>query len=160
MNSIAISMVRANKGTVVVRVVKGRLRLVWTFGGERRFFSLGLSDTKPNQAITELKAKQIERDIAHDLFDPSLKKYRPDYQKGNAASAITIFQRYTDYKTKTLRRRSLEKYHQTLKQLEKFYGTDAITEAPNLSGVVIEAVGAPHVEATHQPAEVGLGLGH
>ncbi|MEL6398960.1 MAG: DUF3596 domain-containing protein [Cyanobacteria bacterium J06626_4] len=48
-------MAKSRKGTVVVRVVKGRLRLVWSFCGQRYFFTLGLTDTKANRAIATLK---------------------------------------------------------------------------------------------------------
>ncbi len=83
-------MGKASKGTVVVRSVKGCLRLVWSFAGERYFFTLGLTDTKANRTIADLKAKQIERDIANDLFDPTLEKYRAAYQKGAQKGAVTI----------------------------------------------------------------------
>ncbi|MGD1942340.1 MAG: Arm DNA-binding domain-containing protein [Leptolyngbyaceae cyanobacterium] len=62
-------MPKSKKGTVVVRVVTDRLRLIWSFCGQRYFFTLGLTDTKANRAIAALKATKIQRDIASDLFN-------------------------------------------------------------------------------------------
>lgn len=85
---------KMQKGAVVVRSIKGRLRLVWTFCGKRYFFALELSDTRANRAIAELKAKQIERDIVNDLFDPTLEKYRAAYQRrGVGMSAVEVFEK-------------------------------------------------------------------
>lgn len=121
---------KAQRGAVVIRVVKGRLRLVWSFGGQRYFFSLELTDTKANRAIAEMKARQIERDIANDLFDPTLEKYRAVYQKRTQGfSATEIFGKYMDYKAKTLRKRSLEKYQHTLTYLQQYFKSDGVTEA-------------------------------
>ena len=62
--SLEISITKSRKGTVVVRVMKGRIRLVWSFCGQQYFFTLGLTDTKANRAIATLKTAWIERDMA------------------------------------------------------------------------------------------------
>lgn len=130
LNEISMARKKTQKGTVVVRSVKGRLRLVWSFCGKRYFFALELSDTKANRAIAELKAKQIERDIANDLFDPTLEKYRAAYQRrALGMSAIEVFEKYIAYKGKTLRKRSLEKYTFTLSHLKQFFRDEVATEA-------------------------------
>ena len=128
--SSEISMAERKKGAVVVRSVKGRLRLVWSFCGKRYFFSLELQDSKGNRAIAELKAKQIERDIANDLFDPTLEKYRAVYQRRLLGMPATeVFEKYIGYKAKTLRKRSLEKYDFTLSHLRQFFKDEVATEA-------------------------------
>lgn len=120
---------KMQKGAVVVRSIKGRLRLVWTFCGKRYFFALELSDTRANRAIAELKAKQIERDIVNDLFDPTLEKYRAAYQRrGAGMSAVEVFEKYIAYKAKTLKQRSLEKYTFTLSHLRQFFRSEVATE--------------------------------
>lgn len=120
---------KMQKGAVVVRSIKGRLRLVWTFCGKRYFFALELSDTRANQAIAELKAKQIERDIVNDLFDPTLEKYRAAYQRRGAGMfAVEVFEKYIAYKAKTLKQRSLEKYAFTLSHLRQFFKDEIATE--------------------------------
>lgn len=124
-----ISMAERKKGAVVVRAVKGRLRLVWSFCGKRYFFALELQDSKTNRAIAELKAKQIERDIANDLFDPTLEKYRAASQRRVLGMPATeVFEKYIAYKSKTLRKRSLEKYEFTLSHLQQFFKGDVATE--------------------------------
>jgi integrase len=124
-----ISM-KSQKGTVVIRAIKGRLRLVWSFCGKRYFFALELPDTKANRAIAQMKAKQIERDIANDLFDPTLEKYRAAYQRRTLGlSAVEVFEKYIAYKAKTLKKRSLEKYTFTLSHLQQFFRDGVATEA-------------------------------
>jgi len=113
---------KTQRGRVRVDSFRGRLRLIWSFAGRRYFFSLELPDTKANRAIAELKAKQIERDIANDLFDPTLEKYRAVYQRRvDGLSATEVFEKYIAYKAKTLRKRSLEKYTFTLSHLRQFF---------------------------------------
>lgn len=68
---------RASKGTVQIRVSHGRLQLVFTFNGRRRYLSLGVSDTKTHRALAEMKAKQIQLDILSGNFDETLAKYKP-----------------------------------------------------------------------------------
>lgn len=128
-DEISMAERKRQKGAVVVRSVKGRLRLVWSFCGKRYFFALELGDGKANRAIAELKAKQIERDIANDLFDPSLEKYRAAYQRRvNGLSATEMFEKYIAYKAKTLRARSLEKYTFTLSHLRQFFRDGVASE--------------------------------
>ncbi|MBM0743948.1 DUF3596 domain-containing protein [Phormidium sp. CLA17] len=121
--------IKAQKGTVRIQSLRGRLRLIWTFAGKRYFFALELGDGKANRAVAELKAKQIERDIVNDLFDPTLEKYRAAYQRRvNGLSATEMFEKYIAYKAKTLRTRSLEKYTFTLSHLRQFFRDGAASE--------------------------------
>jgi len=104
-------MGKATKGTVVVRTVKGRLRLVWTFNGERHFLSLGLPDTPVNRSAAELKARLIERDIALENFDRSLEKYQLQGQSQSAGiTVVQLFDRFVGWKTHKIDPRTLEKY--------------------------------------------------
>jgi integrase len=120
---------KTQKGTVTVHSVKERLRLVWSFCGKRYFFALELQDSRANRAIAELKAKQIQRDIVNDLFDPTLEKYRAAYQRRVfGLSAVEVFEKYIAYKSKTLKRRSLEKYEFTLSHLRQFFRDEVATE--------------------------------
>ncbi|MGF1494289.1 MAG: Arm DNA-binding domain-containing protein [Microcoleaceae cyanobacterium] len=54
---------RKSKGSVSVESLKGRLRLRWTYKGERKILSLGLRDTPENKRLAQLRAAEIERDI-------------------------------------------------------------------------------------------------
>ncbi len=89
LTGISMTKKKTSKGSVVVRSTKNRLRLVWTFCGKRYFFALELPDTKANRAIAEMQAKQIERDIINDLFDPTLETYRAAYQGHSGVLAAT-----------------------------------------------------------------------
>ncbi|HIK14289.1 MAG TPA: DUF3596 domain-containing protein [Leptolyngbyaceae cyanobacterium M33_DOE_097] len=124
-----MSKQKSKKGTVGVHKYRERLRLIWSFCGKRYYFALELPDTKANRAIAELKAKQIERDIANDLFDPTLEKYRAVYQRRvHGLPATEVFEKYIAYKAKTLRKRSLEKYTFTLSHLRQFFKDGVASE--------------------------------
>jgi integrase len=68
---------KSKSGTVQIRCSNDRLQLVFTFGGQRRFLSLGLSDTPYHRKLAQDRALEIERDIQYGEFDPTLKKYKP-----------------------------------------------------------------------------------
>jgi integrase len=80
---------KAPKGTVSVQVFKDRLRLCWSYCGKRYFLYIGLPDSKVNQVIAEQKARQIEGDMATANFDPSLRKYKPEYQQQYLRVSVT-----------------------------------------------------------------------
>ena len=67
---------KSSKGSVVVFNSHDRLQLRFRFGGERRYISLGLSDTPLNRRFAELKAAEIEQDIFKEKFDTTLAKYK------------------------------------------------------------------------------------
>ncbi|AGY57601.1 Arm DNA-binding domain-containing protein [Gloeobacter kilaueensis] len=57
-------MGKSGKGTVVIEVANGRLRLRWRVAGERYATALGLAEGVVNRKVAQMKAKQIEGDIA------------------------------------------------------------------------------------------------
>ena len=122
-------MAKAGKGTVVVRVVKDRLRLVWTFGSDRYFLSLGLPDTAINRSAADLKARLIERDIALENFDRSLEKYKLHGQSQPVGITVAqLFDRFVAYKTGKIDPRTLEKYAAVrVRVLEYFEERSALT---------------------------------
>lgn len=67
---------RANKGTVQIKVSNNRLQLVFRVGGKRHYLSTGFIDTPANRRLAEFKAREIEKDILYERFDPTLKKYK------------------------------------------------------------------------------------
>ncbi|KGF71704.1 integrase [Neosynechococcus sphagnicola sy1] len=88
---------QAARGTVRVDECNGSLRLVWSYGGKRYFFSLGLNDSPYHRKLAQDKALEIQRDIGIGEFDPSLEKYRKKLQeKGLAAvEAVTVIKPVT-----------------------------------------------------------------
>ncbi|NJK38614.1 MAG: DUF3596 domain-containing protein [Oscillatoriales cyanobacterium RM2_1_1] len=67
---------KASKGSVQIKTSNGRLQLVFSYQGKRRYISLGFDDTVQNRKLAELKARQIELDILSGNFDSTLLKYR------------------------------------------------------------------------------------
>ncbi|MFE4108694.1 Arm DNA-binding domain-containing protein [Almyronema epifaneia] len=68
---------KASKGSVQIKTSNGRLQLVFSYQGKRRYISLGFDDTVQNRKLAELKARQIELDILSGNFDSTLLKYKP-----------------------------------------------------------------------------------
>lgn len=68
---------KASKGSVKIKVSNGRLQLVFSWGGKRRYLSLEFPDSKTNRKLAEMKARAIELDIVSDNFDETLEKYKP-----------------------------------------------------------------------------------
>jgi integrase len=92
---------KAAKGTVVVQVFKERLRLVWSYLGERYYLYIGLPDSPINQAVAKQKAFQIEGDMATGNFDPTLTKYKSEYQnKKKNLSVCKLFESFMLEKAK------------------------------------------------------------
>jgi integrase len=67
---------KASGGSVQIKVSNGRLQLVFTYAGERKYLSLGLRDSPATRKVAEAKAKLMESDIVYERFDSTLEKYR------------------------------------------------------------------------------------
>ncbi|HEY9827485.1 MAG TPA: tyrosine-type recombinase/integrase [Stenomitos sp.] len=117
---------RTPKGAVAIQSLKGRLRLVWSYGGERYFLSLGLPDTKLNRKAAEIKARQIEGDVVTGNFDPTLNKYKAEGQRSSDISVVELFQKFSDYKSRRVDPRTLQKYVALRGHLQDFFGQKAI----------------------------------
>jgi integrase len=112
---------KAPKGTVSVQVFKDRLRLCWSYYGKRYFLYVGLPDSKINRVVAEQKARQIEGDMATGNFDPSLRKYKPEYQQHQSISVTKLFERFMEQKAKDVTPKTMEKYRATLVYLKCFF---------------------------------------
>ncbi|MCG9891058.1 MAG: tyrosine-type recombinase/integrase [Thermosynechococcaceae cyanobacterium MS004] len=121
-------MKRTPRGGVTVQVLKERLRLVWSHGGKRYFLSLGLADTKLNRLAADIKARQIEADIVTANFDPTLNKYRGEGRRTTDMLVTQLFERFTDYKSKRVDLRTLQKYRALLGHLSDYFGQGAIAQ--------------------------------
>lgn len=100
---------KTSKGSVSVASNEGRLRLHLPrefYGGKNKYLTLGLPDTPSNRAIAELKAQQINLDIASGIFDPAnLEKYRSERSlrvvepvKRKSFSLLEVWDKYVDFK--------------------------------------------------------------
>ena len=112
---------RAPKGSVSVHAFKGWLRLIWTYGGERQFLYLGLQDNPLNRKLAEAKASQIYGDIRTGNYDPTLKKYKPDYLAQNDASVVDLLTEFRAYKKDLVDPRTLEKYDALINYCKPFF---------------------------------------
>ncbi|MGB8690843.1 MAG: tyrosine-type recombinase/integrase [Microcoleus sp.] len=107
------------KGTVNIENFKDRLRLAWSWQGKRFWLYIGLPDSSINRKAAEIKARTIELDIASNNFDPSLTKYKP--QKQESISVTELFDRFIDYKKRTISIGGFAKYKGLQKHVETFF---------------------------------------
>lgn len=112
---------KAPKGTVSVQVFKGRLRLCWSYRGKRYFLYLELPDGKTNRIMAEVKAKQIEGDIATGNFDPTLAKYKPEQSMTSSIKATELFEKFIRHKGKQVYKQTLAKYKALLGYIKQFF---------------------------------------
>lgn len=120
---------RASKGSVTVEEFRGKLRLHlprFLYGGKNKYLSTGLDNTPENKKLAEAKAKQIEKDIAYERFDPTLNRYRPEHLQvieSPSTKPIAIYtcaelwKKYFEFKESGLKELTCEKY----KALGKIY---------------------------------------
>ncbi|MGL5835925.1 MAG: tyrosine-type recombinase/integrase [Waterburya sp.] len=117
---------KASKGTVVIQVFKERLKLVWSYLGKRYYLYLGLPNSHINQTVAKQKALQIEGDMATSNFDPTLTKYKPEYQKKKENISVSkLFQSFMAEKAKEVTPKTMEKYQATLGYLQSYFGNEA-----------------------------------
>jgi integrase len=123
---------KSPRGTVVVQSFKDRLRLVWSYGQKRYFYSLGLPDNRVNQIVAQAKAKLIEGDLATGNFDPTLNKYKPESVRSDRQSLLEIFAKFIRYKSQEVEPVTLVKYQALANHLQENFDNKAaslITEA-------------------------------
>jgi integrase len=91
-------------GQPVIKINHGRIQIVLTYRGVRKYLSLGLPDSKPNRVFAEMVKSRIVSDLLNDNFDPTLEKYKrdalkPDEQKPDDDISIAqLWEKYTNYK--------------------------------------------------------------
>jgi integrase len=120
---------KSEKGTVVVFVDEGRLRLRWRYLGKRKSMSIGLPDTKLNRLLAEGIAGDIEVDIKTGHYDPTLVKYKPYVTEPSSMTIPELFELFLKIKSKLIAARTVEKYTSALNHLEKFHGNKIYSTA-------------------------------
>lgn len=111
-----------------MQVLRDRLRLVWSYGGKRYFLSLGLADTKINRIAADIRARQIEGDIATANFDPTLNKYKAVGLRSTDETVFQLFEKFIVYKAKRIDVRTIQKYRPLSGHLVDFFGQRAIAQ--------------------------------
>ncbi len=119
---------------VKVESFKGRLRLRWSYQGERFNLSLGLDDTQLGRTIAQGRVSQIDTDIITGKFDRTLATYRTGVnppEPGTKITAAGLFDRFVAYKSQGITSRSAEKYQAIRTKVSALLGDEcaAIDEA-------------------------------
>ena len=114
-------MTRAKKGSVSIHNRKGFLRLRlprnW-FNGKLKFLSLHLPDTPENREIANAKANLMENDFIYERFDFSLEKYKLSTSPKMHICFIDLFDKFREFKCKTLKPASHHNFRTTLNKLK------------------------------------------
>lgn len=114
-------MTRSLKGTVSVVDKNGWVQLRWRYQGKRYYLSLGLPYDPVNCRVAEQRANQIQLDMLAGHFDTTLTSYKPETQRPRTQSAVAVFKKFIDYKTRRVQTCTLEKYHGLVTWLTEFY---------------------------------------
>lgn len=101
--------------------LRGNLRLRWSLHGKRHVLTLGLADSPRNRVIAQMKADEIERDIAYGQFDPTLVKYKPELEARHSLKVTDLFEKFMVAKSREIYSQSLIKYRATLGYLKQFF---------------------------------------
>ena len=121
-------MSKASAGTPQVKLSNGRLQIVITHSGKRKYLSLGVSESKQNRNYAEMIAKQMQNDILAGHFDPTLEKYKrasatqePDLSTGENISIRELWDKYTNYKRPQLAPSTIAKdFDRVAKHIDRF----------------------------------------
>lgn len=122
-------MPRTPKGEVSVTNKDGWVQLRWRYQGKRCYLSPGLPYDPINLKVAEQRAAQIRLDILSGNYDPTLTKYQTESsgQQGEMG-AVKLFNKFTEWKSKRVQKRTLEKYHGLMTWLREYFGRRAAKE--------------------------------
>ncbi|MFG6097357.1 tyrosine-type recombinase/integrase [Leptothoe sp. ISB3NOV94-8A] len=119
-------MPRTQKGQVSILNKDGWIQLRWRYQGKRYYLSPGLIYSNVNVQVAQQRAAQIQLDVISGNFDTTLAKYKSDGDPTRTHSAVSLFKKFIEFKTKTLQPRSLDKYRGLLNWLIEFSGDRSI----------------------------------
>lgn len=130
---------RSPRGSVTVGSRRGMLQIKlprFLFKGEQKIIYLGLPDTAINRQAANMKAQAIASDIAFEKFDYSLEKYQPNYSP-KYPSLTELWAKYTEYKSKTLAKTTIDKdFHRVKNHITKF-PTDNLLQARKMRDTLL-----------------------
>lgn len=129
---------KAKPGTVQIRCSNERLQLVFRFGGQRYFISLGLSDTSYHRKLAQDKALEIERDLQYGEFDVTLQKYKPQSVLSTsdpiakiASTPLTLnqlWEKYLEYKRPNVSPKTINGTYEPVTAHLRQCSTDGLTD--------------------------------
>lgn len=114
------------KRSVKLEAFKDRLRLRWSYRGQRYNLSLGLYDSPLARTVAQSKANLIEADLVTGNFDPTLGKYKiesTDTPKECSLTAVDLFKQFTNQRA--VDPRTLEKYSAVATKLRDYFKTQS-----------------------------------
>lgn len=120
---------KAKAGSVVVFERNQLLSLRWSWRGKRYQFSPKLQADVIGKAAAEMRARQIEIDMATGQFDPTLAKYKGELVQGvRPMTGQTLLTEFAEAKAKLVAAKTLEKYEHVGKKLAKFSRTKLVSD--------------------------------
>jgi integrase len=107
-------------GQPKIKVSNGRLQIVFTYHGDRKYLSLGVPDSKANRYYAETIRQWVEKDIRASTFDPTafdptLAKYKNSKSNESVEQPIEqlaideLWGRFTEYKRPQLSQTTIAK---------------------------------------------------
>lgn len=120
---------------VSINVLRGKLRLVWSYAGDRYFLHTGLHESAISRKVAEAKALVIEADMVTDNFDPTLRKYKDESAHSTQISVVELFEQFIKWKSKRVNHRTMEKYHGLVPRLKDHFrsrGAGVIGSTPKV----------------------------
>jgi integrase len=109
---------------VKVESIKGRLRLRWSYEGNR-YFLPGWKDNDLGKALAKSRASLIDTDMAMGNFDPTLARYRSaaKAQKSTEISAVVLFEQFMAHKRRgDITDRTAVKYRSLAGKVVAYFG--------------------------------------
>ncbi len=121
---------RLKQGLYVVVFERNQLfSLRWSWRGKRYQFSPKLQADLIGQVAAEMKARQIEIDMATGQFDPTLTKYKGELvQVFMPMTGQTLLTEFAEAMAKLIAAKTLEKYEHVGKKLAKFSRTKLVSD--------------------------------
>ncbi|WP_310487598.1 Arm DNA-binding domain-containing protein [Chamaesiphon sp. VAR_69_metabat_338] len=131
-----------------VKVSNGRLQIVFTYQGDRKYLSLGTSNSRRNRQDAETVRLWIESDITasrfdSSRFDPSLAKYKrrspgePEQLPTEDITLLELWERFTDYKRPQLFQTTIAKDFERVRLNLKKLPFDRIDEAVSIRDYLV-----------------------
>ncbi|MCG5060801.1 MAG: tyrosine-type recombinase/integrase [Limnoraphis sp. WC205] len=122
----------AKHHTVSISDNRGRVRLRWTYQGQRYSLNLGLPYTPTYLKVASMTAHRIELDIESGNFDETLDKYRPEHLRSDAnqekVTVVELFERFIKFKEDFVDKRTLEKYYACMNYIDEFVGSRSLNQ--------------------------------
>lgn len=141
---------KASKGTVQIKNSNGRLQLVFTYAGKRRYLSLGFEDSPKTRELAQMKANQIRLDMLSGNFDESMAKYKPEAalsviesESSGAAAAPSLEElwgKFVEYKSRQCSPNTMYYVHKTYTGYLERMPTQELSKATEIRDFALKTI--------------------